>query len=151
MSGYFDLPEVTAETLADGWYRTGDLVEMDADGFISIVGRRREVIRSGAETIAPAEVEEALAGLPGVDDVSVVGLPDPVWGEVVCAAVVLRSGAPVPTVDAVRTHLSGRLAPHKCPRRVLAVDSLPRTPATGQIQRSLLRSTLIGRMPADAR
>lgn len=151
MSGYFDLPDITAETLVDGWYHTGDLVEMDADGFIAIVGRRREVIRSGAETIAPAEVEEALTGLPGVDDVSVIGLPDPVWGEVVCAAVVLRGGAPIPTIDAVRAHLSGRLAPHKCPRRVLAVDALPRTPATGQIQRSLLRATLIGRMSAEAR
>lgn len=151
MTGYFDLPDVTSETLVDGWYHTGDLVEADADGFISIVGRRREVIRSGAETIAPAEVEEALAGLAGVDEVSVVGLPDPVWGEVVCAAVVLRRGADVPTVDAIRAHLSGRLAAHKCPRRVLAVEALPRTPATGQIQRSLLRSTIIDRMAAAAR
>lgn len=150
MTGYFDLPEVTAETLVDGWYHTGDLAETDEDGFVSIVGRRREVIRSGAETIAPAEVEEALAGLPGIDDVSVIGLPDPVWGEVVCAAVVLRRGADVPTVEAIRSHLSGRLAPHKCPRRVLPVESLPRTPATGQIQRSLLRSTLISRMSVGA-
>ena len=143
MSGYFELPEITAETMSDGWYHTGDLVEIDDDGFISIVGRRREVIRSGAETIAPAEVEEALAGLPGIDEVSVVGLPDPLWGEVVCAAVVLRTGADIPTVEMMRMHVAGTLAPHKCPRRVFAVDSLPRTPATGQIQRSLVRSTIM--------
>jgi fatty-acyl-CoA synthase len=148
MSGYFNLPDVTAETLVEGWYHTGDLVEMDEEGFISIVGRRREVIRSGAETIAPAEVEEALSGLPGIDEVSVVGLPDPVWGEVVCAAVVLTSGAALPSMETIRSHVSGTLAPHKCPRRIVAVDSLPRTPATGQIQRSLVRSTIISRMSA---
>jgi len=148
MSGYFNLPDVTAETLVDGWYHTGDLVEMDEDGFISIIGRRREVIRSGAETIAPAEVEEALSGLPGINEVSVIGLPDPIWGEVVCAAVVLNSGAVLPTVEAIRSHVSGTLAPHKCPRKVVAVDALPRTPATGQIQRSLVRSTIMSRLSA---
>ena len=150
MSGYFDLPAVTAETLVDGWYHTGDLAEADADGFISIVGRRREVIRSGAETIAPAEVEAAMAGLPGMDDVAIIGLPDPTWGEVVCAAMVLHKGAQLPVVEAVRSHLSGRIAPHKHPRRVMQVDALPRTPATGQIQRSQLRTALISRVQAES-
>lgn len=143
MTGYFDRLDATAEVLADGWYRTGDLAEIDADGFVSIIGRRREVIRSGAETIAPAEVEAALTGLPGIDEVSVVGLPDPVWGEIVCAAVVLCRGAGLPSIEAVRAHLAGRIAPHKHPRRVVEVAALPRTPATGQIQRSLVRSALI--------
>lgn len=145
MAGYFDLPEVTRDTLLGGWYHTGDLAETDDDGFISIIGRRREVIRSGAETIAPAEVEAALAGIPGVSEISIVGLPDPTWGEIVCAAVVLSEGAALPSVEALRSHLSNRIAPFKHPRKVVQVDALPRTPATGQIQRSQVRSALIAR------
>ena len=149
MSGYFERPEATAEVLVDGWYHTGDLAETDADGFLTIVGRRREVIRSGAETIAPSEVEAALAGLPGMSDVSVIGLPDATWGEVVCAAVVLDLGAVLPTVETVRRHLAGRLAPYKHPRRVIQVATLPRTPATGQIQRSRVRQDLLRRTEVE--
>jgi acyl-CoA synthetase (AMP-forming)/AMP-acid ligase II len=137
MRGYFDDEESTAAVLVDGWYHTGDLGSLDDEGYLSIVGRVRDVIRSGGETIAPVEVEAAIAQLPAVAEVAVVGIPDPEWGEVVCAVVV---AAPEATVDLaqVRAHCEGRLARHKHPRRLELAASLPRTPATGQVQRALL-------------
>lgn len=143
MDGYFELPEQTAEVFVDGWYRSGDLAEADEDGFLTITGRRREVIRSGGETVAPAEVELALAGCPGIRSVAVVGLPDPVWGELVCAAVVLDQPGQCPSLDAVRNHLGQSLAAFKHPRRIVAVDELPKTPATGQIMRSRVRELVL--------
>ena len=148
MSGYFDMPEATAATVVDGWYLTGDLAEKDGDGFLTITGRKREVIRSGGETIAPAEVEAAIQGLAGVVDVSVVGLPDKAWGEIVCAVIVMSPGEALPTIERIKAHVSGRLAPYKHPRHVMQLDMLPRTPATGQIQRSQVRDMLIGRLAA---
>jgi acyl-CoA synthetase (AMP-forming)/AMP-acid ligase II len=138
MSGYWDLPAETAEVLRGGWYHTGDLATRDDDGYLTIVGRKKEVIRTGGETVAPVEVEAALTGYPGVVEVAVVGLPDPDWGEVVCAVVVLADGAAAPTAEALAGHLTGRLARHKHPRRVVVADGLPRTPATGQVQRAVL-------------
>src|SRR5438270_3333997 len=116
--GYFEDPDATAEVLVDGWYRTGDLAETDEEGYLSIVGRARDVIRTGGETVAPAEVETALASYPGVADVAVVGLPDVEWGEVVCAAVVPAVETAPPTLEDLRAHCDGRLAAHKRPRRV---------------------------------
>ena len=143
MDGYFELPDQTAEVFEDGWYLTGDLAERDPDGFFTITGRRREVIRSGGETIAPAEVELALRGLPGLRDVAVIGLPDPVWGEIVCAALVVDEGCTVPSVETLRSHVGEGLAPFKHPRRVVCVAELPRTPATGQVMRSRVRETVL--------
>jgi acyl-CoA synthetase (AMP-forming)/AMP-acid ligase II len=144
MTGYFDLPDETAAVLQDGWYRSGDLAEMDGEGFLTITGRRREIIRSGGETVAPSEVEAAIEGFPGVREVAVVGIPDDSWGEVVCAVFVLSPGGPVPSVEALRSHLGPRLASFKHPRAVAVVDALPRTPATGQLQRSRVRDQLLG-------
>ncbi len=143
MSGYFDLPDETAAVFENGWYKTGDLAEMDDEGYLTITGRRREIIRSGGETIAPSEVEAALEGLPGVREVGVVGLPDATWGEVVCAVLVLEQGASTPSVESIRAHVAPRLASFKHPRAVASVAALPRTAATGQIQRSQLRATLL--------
>ena len=142
MSGYFELPDETAEVLQDGWYRTGDLAEMDDEGYLSIVGRRKEVIRTGGETVAPAEVEALLVTHPRVREAAVIGLPDAQWGELVCAVVVVRDGADPPSVADLRDHIGDRLAPFKHPRRVVAVDRLPRTSATGQIQRARLRQAV---------
>jgi len=136
--GYFEDPDATADVLVDGWYRTGDLAEADEDRYLSIVGRARDVIRTGGETVAPAEVEAALASLPGVADVAVVGLPDVEWGEVVCAVVVAADRAAPPTLDELRAHCDGRLATHKHPRRLAALDTIPRTSPTNQVQRRLL-------------
>lgn len=136
--GYFEDEEATAAAIVDGWYRTGDLVDVDDEGYLSIVGRARDVIRSGGESVAPPEVELVLATHPDVADVAVVGLPDDQWGEVVCAVVVPAAGRPAPTLDALRAHCEGRLAGFKRPRRIELVASIPRTPATGQVQRRLL-------------
>ena len=137
MSGYFEDEESTAAALVDGWYHTGDVGSLDDEGYLSIVGRLRDVIRTGGETVAPVEVEAVIAGHPAVAEVAVVGIPDPEWGEVVCAVVVPAMDA---TVDlaGVRAHCEGRLARHKHPRRLELAARLPRTSATGQVQRALL-------------
>ena len=137
MSGYFEDEDSTAAALVDGWYHIGDVGSLDDGGYLSIVGRLRDVIRTGGETVAPVEVEAVLAGHPAVAEVAVVGIPDPEWGEVVCAVVV---PAPDATVDlaGVRAHCEGRLARHKHPRRLELAATLPRTSATGQVQRALL-------------
>jgi acyl-CoA synthetase (AMP-forming)/AMP-acid ligase II len=136
--GYFDDAEATAEVLVDGWYRTGDLAEVDEDGYLSIVGRAHDVIRTGGETVAPAEVELVLADHPAVADVAVLGLADAEWGEVVCAAIVPAEPESAPTLEDLRAHCAGRLAVHKHPRRVAVLETIPRTSPTNQVQRRLL-------------
>jgi acyl-CoA synthetase (AMP-forming)/AMP-acid ligase II len=139
MDSYFENPDATAAALdEDGWYHSGDLGVLDDEGYLSIVGRVRDVLRTGGETVSPAEVERILADHPAVAEVAVVGVPDPEWGEVVWAAVVVRPGTAAPTVEDLRAHCAGRLAGFKQPRRVAVVDALPRTAATGQVQRTLL-------------
>jgi acyl-CoA synthetase (AMP-forming)/AMP-acid ligase II len=146
MDGYFDNPAATDEVLRDGWYHTGDLGAFDDEQYVSIVGRARDVIRTGGETVAPAEVESVLGTHPAIAEVAVVGVPDPNWGDTVTAVVVLHDGAPVVDVDSLRAHCDGRLSPYKHPRRVEIVDALPRTPATGQVQRTLIVEQLTARL-----
>lgn len=141
--GYLDDPEATQRAFTDGWYRTGDLGELDDDGFLTIVGRTGELIRTGGESVAAGEVEAVLRDLGSVSDVVVVGVPDATWGEVVCA-VVVAAGAP-PALAEVRAHCAERLASYKHPRRVEVVDAIPRTAATGQVQRRLVVEELLGR------
>jgi acyl-CoA synthetase (AMP-forming)/AMP-acid ligase II len=136
--GYFDDPEATAAALHNGWYRTGDMATTDEDGYLTISGRTRDLIRTGGESVAPAEVEAVLSALDGVREVAVIGLPDTTWGEVVCAVVVPDDPAAIPGPAAIRTACEGRLASHKHPRRVFYAESLPRTPATNQVQRKQL-------------
>jgi acyl-CoA synthetase (AMP-forming)/AMP-acid ligase II len=145
MDGYFEQPDATAEALRDGWYHTGDLGALDDEGYLSIVGRARDVLRTGGETVAPGEVETVLAAHPAVAEVAVVGLPDVQWGEIVCAVVVpVEHRSEELSVEALRAHCSGRLASFKQPRRLELVEALPRTPATGQIQRTLLVERFTG-------
>ena len=136
--GYYQTPQATAEALVDGWFRTGDLAEVDPDGFLTIVGRARDVIRTGGETVAPSEVEAALAGDPAVAELVVIGIPDPQWGEVVCVVVVPLPGHVAPDLASLRARCVGRLAPYKHPRRVEVVAAIPRTASTDQVQRRLL-------------
>jgi acyl-CoA synthetase (AMP-forming)/AMP-acid ligase II len=103
-----------------------------------------ELIRTGGEYVSPAEVEAALMGAPGIAEVAVVGAPDERWGEIVCAVVVPARPDDPPTVDGLRAYISSRLAPHKHPRRLVLSTDLPRTAATGQIQRALVRERLAG-------
>jgi acyl-CoA synthetase (AMP-forming)/AMP-acid ligase II len=137
MTEYFDNPEATADAVRDGWYQSGDLGALDDEGYLSIVGRKKEIIRTGGESVSPSEVEAVLGKLPGIREVAVVGLPDPGWGEVVCAAVVAEGGQEI-ALEALQAQCEGQLASFKKPRRVVHVDALPRTAATGQVQRTLL-------------
>jgi acyl-CoA synthetase (AMP-forming)/AMP-acid ligase II len=146
MDGYFDAPEQTAEALRDGWLHTGDIGHLDEGGHLSIVGRLQELIRTGGESVAPAEVERALASHPSVGEVAVVGLPDPSWGEIVCAAVVPADGS-APSLSELQAHCDASLASFKKPRRLALVSELPRTAATGQVQRPLLVERLLAEAP----
>jgi fatty-acyl-CoA synthase len=142
MSEYWDAPQETAQAFDGDFYRTGDVGTLDPEGYLTIVGRKREIIRTGGESVAPVEVEALLRSYPGVADVAVFGVPDAQWGEVVCAAVVMGGDLAPPGVSHVRSFLEDKLAAYKHPRRILAVDAIPRTPATGQVKRALLRQTL---------
>jgi acyl-CoA synthetase (AMP-forming)/AMP-acid ligase II len=126
MAGYWRDEVATKAALQDGWLRTGDIGELDASGNLSIIGRLKEVIRSGSSTIVPKEVEDVLALHPAVAEVAVIGLPDPQWGEAVTAFVVTRPGMSVSGHDLVE-HCRARLAGYKKPRSVRFVDSLPRS------------------------
>ncbi len=136
--GYFRDPEATSAALTGGWFHTGDVARADDDGYLYVVGRLGEVIRTGGEVVAPVEVEAVLATVPGVREVAVVGLPDEAWGEVVCAVVVPDDPLRVPSLEDLRAACAGRLAPHKHPRTLRLCDALPRTAATGQVQRRSL-------------
>jgi fatty-acyl-CoA synthase len=137
MTGYFRDPDATAAAVVDGWYHTGDLAERDDDGYYSIVGRAKDIIRTGGETVAPAEVDSVLIAHPAVADAAVAGVPDDDWGEIVTAFVVLRPGAAL-DLQQLRAFCDGRLATFKHPRRMVVVDEIPRTGATRQVQRRLL-------------
>ncbi|MDF2574442.1 MAG: acyl-CoA synthetase (AMP-forming)/AMP-acid ligase, partial [Agromyces sp.] len=137
--GYHDLPEASAAAFTDdGWFRSGDLGYLDADGYLFIADRLKDMIISGGENIYPAEVENRIADLEGVTGVAVIGVPDEQWGEVPWAIVTVQEGASLDT-DTVRTHLEGRLARYKLPKRVVVVDELPRT-ASGKVRKADLRA-----------
>ena len=148
--GYFEDPDATAAALRHGWFHTGDLGTLDAGGCLSIVGRMKELIRTGGESFAPTEVEEALASHPAVSEVAVVGLPDPEWGEVVCALVVPTDGAE-PTLVELQQHCEASLAAFKKPRRLEIAEEIPRTAATGQVQRTLIVQQILSTLPKEPR
>jgi acyl-CoA synthetase (AMP-forming)/AMP-acid ligase II len=126
MAGYWQNEEATREVLRDGWLHTGDIGAIDGDGRLSIVGRLKEVIRSGSSSIMPREVEDVIASHPAVGEVAVLGLPDTEWGEAVTAFVVLKPGMTATEQDLVE-HCRAHLASYKKPRAVRFVASLPRS------------------------
>jgi acyl-CoA synthetase (AMP-forming)/AMP-acid ligase II len=126
MAGYWQNEEATRDALRDGWLHTGDIGAFDGDGRLSIVGRLKEVIRSGASSIMPKEVEDVIAAHPAVGEVAVLGLPDTEWGEAVTAFVVLKPGMSATEHDLVE-HCRAHLASYKKPRAVRFVASLPRS------------------------
>jgi fatty-acyl-CoA synthase len=137
--GYHGLPEATASAFtADGWFRSGDLGYLDADGYLYISDRLKDMIISGGENIYPAEVENAICDIDGVSAVAVIGIPDERWGEVPVAVITTRDGKTVDT-ETIRTLLDGRLARYKLPKRVEIVDELPRT-ASGKVRKADLRA-----------
>ncbi len=136
-SGYFRNAEATDAALSDGWYRTGDLVERDEDGYLTVVGRVKDMIRTGGEYVAPSEIDVVLQRHPAVADVGIAGIPDEDWGEIVGAFVVLRPGQRLDLAE-VRRHCGETLSAYKHPRRLYIVDAIPRTGPTGQVQRKRL-------------
>lgn len=140
--GYTD-PELTAAAFDDdGWYLTGDIGRIDADGYLTITDRMADIIIRGGENISAREVEELVAALPGVAEVSVVAAPDARLGERAAAVISVRPGEPAPTIEEVRSHLSDRgLARQKWPESIHVIDEFPRTPS-GKVQKFRLRRRL---------
>ena len=145
MLGYWDEPEKTAEAIDDdGWMHTGDLAVMDDAGYLNIVGRIKDMVIRGGENVYPREVEEFLYSHPAVDDVQVVGVPDPRYGEELCAWVRVKPGATL-TEDDLRTYCQGRLAHYKVPRYLIVADEFPMT-VTGKVQKFKMREASIERL-----
>ena len=137
MESYVNAPEETREVLVDGWFRTGDFATVNADGLVTIVGRKRERILRGGYSVFPPEVEAVLLAHPAVAEAAVVGMPHPELGEDVAAFVTLRPGLTA-TPDELVTHCRDRLAAFKYPRQLTVLDALPRSP-TGKVLKSHLR------------
>ncbi|HEX2786187.1 MAG TPA: AMP-binding protein, partial [Ilumatobacteraceae bacterium] len=142
MLGYWNEPQMTAEAIdGDGWMHSGDLAIMDDDGYISIVGRIKDMIIRGGENVYPREVEEFLYTHPDIVDVQVIGVPDEKYGEELVAWVRLREGATL-TRDELAAFCKGRIAHFKIPRHVHVTDEFPMT-VTGKIQKYKMRETSI--------
>ena len=163
-SGYWDRPDLWASRLHGDWFLTGDIGRVDDEGYLYLSDRVDDLIITGGSNVYPTEIETAVAEHPDVSEVSVVGLPDPQWGEAVTAVVVLRPGAAASAAgpgsasaaasasasasadaevaDAVLAHCRAHLARHKVPKRVIVVDELPRNPL-GKVSRRAVRATLI--------
>ncbi len=139
--GYHDMPEETAEAFRGGWFHTGDLATMDAEGFVSIVDRSKDMIIVGGENVYPREVEDVLRDHPLVSDVAVIGVPSERWGETVLALVV--ASGPVTDREAAINELvlypRTRLARFKCPTNIEFVPEIPRN-AAGKVLKSRLRA-----------
>ncbi len=137
MMGYWNKPEDTAKTMINGWVKTGDVAYKDADGFLFICDRVKDMIITGGENVFCAEVENAVAAHPAVAQVAVIGVPDPDFGERVHAVIVPKPGL-TPTADEIKAHCKGRIANYKCPRSIELRDALP-VSAAGKILKRDLR------------
>ncbi len=142
IQGYENNPEANATSFVGGWFRTGDQGVLDADGYLRLTGRIKELINRGGEKISPREIDEALLTHPAVAEAVAFGVPHPTWGEEVNAAVVLREGGEAAEPELI-AHCRDRLADFKCPKKVHIVQSIPRT-ATGKIQRGNVAKALAG-------
>ena len=141
MKGYWNKPEATAAAIdAEGWFHSGDIGYVDADGFLYIADRVKDMVITGGENVYPAEVESVLYEHPAIAEVAVIGLPDERWGEIVVAVVAPKPGATV-TLEDMRAFAGDRLARYKLPTRVELVDELPRTPS-GKVLKYELRERL---------
>ena len=136
LQGYFNDSERTAAAFEGGWFHSGDLATIDDEGYITVVDRKKDMIKSGGENVASREVEEALYRLDGVSEVAVVGLPHPRWIEAVTAVVVVKAGHALDEAR-VLSHAAQHLAPFKCPKAVVFVDALPKNPSGKLLKREL--------------
>jgi acyl-CoA synthetase (AMP-forming)/AMP-acid ligase II len=134
MSGYHRNPEATAKAMQDGWYRTGDAGFVDADGYLTLFDRVKDMIVSGAENIYPAEVENALHEHPDVADCAVIGVPDARWGEAV-KAIIVRKGEV--TAEELIAFARSRIAGYKVPKSIDFIDVLPRNPSGKLLKKDL--------------
>ncbi len=142
MNGYLNNPEATKETFWEGgWLRTGDIGYIDANGFVYIVDRLKELIITGGENVFPREVEEALYTIPEVSECSAVGLPDKEWGERVAAFIKLKPGQKI-AADKIKAYLKTKMAPFKVPKEYIFMDDLPKSPNGKILKREIKRQYL---------
>jgi len=134
--GYWKNPEATEEAIKNGWFHTGDIGTLDAEGYLYIVDRKKDIIISGGENIASLEVERVIYELPQVLETAVVGIPHPKWQEIPMAYVVAKEGQTL-TAEAIIEHCSKKLAKFKVPRLVEFIDALPRNPSGKVLKRQL--------------
>jgi long-chain acyl-CoA synthetase len=136
--GYYKLPEETRKAYRQGWFFTGDMGFQDEEGFITLVGRSKEMINRGGEKVYPVEVENILHLHPQILDVSVLGLPDPVMGETVACAIIPRPGSETPVLSEIQDFCRSRLAYYKIPQRMFLMTELPKNPGGKVMKKKLL-------------
>jgi fatty-acyl-CoA synthase len=134
--GYWDKPEETARAFEGGWFHSGDIGVMDAQGYITVVDRLKDVINTGGVLVASREVEEALFTHPAVSEVAVIAVPDAKWIEAIAAVVVLRQGMSA-TAEELVAHARERLAPYKLPKQMIFAETLPKNTAGKLLKREL--------------
>jgi long-chain acyl-CoA synthetase len=142
MAGYWNRPEINREVLRGGWMHTGDIGVFDDAGYLYILDRKKDMIKTGGENVFSPEVESTILAHPAILETAVIGVPHPTWGETICAFTVCRAGAAVAEAD-VMAHCRERLAHFKCPTSVIFVESLPKG-GTGKVQKTALRRLLAG-------
>jgi len=141
MHGYWGDAQKTHEAIdSEGWMHTGDLATMDAQGYVNIVGRIKDMVIRGGENVYPREIEEFLYRHPAVSDVQVIGVPDAKYGEELCAWIILKPGHSVTDSD-IRAFCVGQIAHYKVPRHIRFVDAFPMT-ITGKIQKFVMRDAM---------
>lgn len=147
-AGYYNNPEANAKSFRNGWFRTGDLGHRDENGFVFITGRASDMYISGGSNIYPREIEEKILMHPDINETAVLGVPDPVWGEVGVAVCVAREGADIAAID-LKAYLDGKMARYKLPKTVVFWDAMPKS-AYGKITKKMIREELErrGQMPA---
>jgi long-chain acyl-CoA synthetase len=150
MKGYWSRPEATEAAIRDGWFRTGDMGRVDADGYYYVVDRKKDLIIRGGFNVYPREVEEVLYEHPAVAEAAVIGVPHPSLGEEVGAAVTLRPGSQA-TPEELRDYVRGQIAAYKYPRLVWFVDALPKGPTGKILKRDITPPSPGGAQREDAR
>jgi fatty-acyl-CoA synthase len=138
LAGYYRDDERTRIAFEGGWFHSGDLATVDDEGYITVVDRKKDMIKTGGENVASREVEEAIYGIEGVSEVAVIGLPDPRWIEAVTAVVVVKAGHTLSEAGVIEA-CAGRLANFKIPKRVILTDTLPKNPSGKLLKRELRR------------
>jgi fatty-acyl-CoA synthase len=136
MLGYFHDEERTKAAFTGGWFHSGDLATIDEEGFITVVDRKKDMIKSGGENVASREVEEMIYRMPQVSEVAVIGVPDPKWVEAVAAVVVVKAGQSL-TQQEVIDYCNQHMAAFKAPKRVVFAEGLPKNPSGKLLKREL--------------